>query len=791
MNPHKIPSIFFYLIIFTVQLIAKDLYLTGIVYDKTTGQPIAGVNITSEDIGTAADSIGRFEIVIPEKSSLSFSHIGYETFILKPEQVNLIVWLIPEVLSGLEVNVTATRVIPGITPVAYSTLTQDEIQTHYLMEDVPMVLRTEPGIHAYSESGNGTGYSYVSIRGFKQSKIAVMIDNVPLNDNESHQVYWVDHGDIISNAADVEIQRGVGNSLYGASAFGGSINVETQINSDKESWQFSSLGGSFNTYKLRAQYNSGKKLGQNLNLAARISTIQSDGYRKDSESDQKSLYFGLEHRLPGVTNQFRALIGKEISVLQWDGVDQNMIDDRVLRREKLAWTIPFTDDYLQQIYSLNTIFTVSKNVLLRNVSYLVIGRGYYQVRKPAIDYFRYNLDLNNEYPDSVEYSMSTDLTRRKWINNLYYGITPTLTLKTKSTRSDFGIELRNYTGDHIGEVIDVSDSLLASKLTKTYRYYDFTGSKQSVTVFGHLIYATNWGGNLVGDLQVQHHRWNLDQQPIGHAPDLSIAADWTFVNPRIGFSYQVTEKVSCFANYGVAQKEPADDQIYEADNFNPALDSLENPVHDQYGSFILRETPGEAPAEKINNAEIGLTYSDRAITGRLNFYRINYKNEILSDIYSFEETEFDIVTADRTEHTGIEFEGSCQLGSHLLLQANAAFSANRFGSGASSGKTLINVPGQLGNIIFTYQPTGSTKFVFHLSHTGRQYIDFDNSADLAIAPYTLLNISAQKTWNNITVKLKINNVLDELYATYGYEYWDGYYWPGATRNGYLALEMEI
>ena len=58
-----------------------------------------------------------------------------------------------------------------------------------LLKMLPMVLAMEPGIYSYSESGNGTGYSYVSIRGFDQSRIAVMMDNVPLNDNESHQVY--------------------------------------------------------------------------------------------------------------------------------------------------------------------------------------------------------------------------------------------------------------------------------------------------------------------------------------------------------------------------------------------------------------------------------------------------------------------------------------------------------------------------------------------------------------------------------------------------------------------------
>jgi len=128
--------------------------------------------------------------------------------------------MVPTVLEGEEVTVNATRAIAGVTPVSFSNLTSQEIETRYTVEDIPMVLASEPGVWAYSESGNGTGYSYVSIRGFDQSKIGVMVDGVPLNDNESHQVYWVDHGDLLADAKDVQIQRGIGNSLYGSSAFG-------------------------------------------------------------------------------------------------------------------------------------------------------------------------------------------------------------------------------------------------------------------------------------------------------------------------------------------------------------------------------------------------------------------------------------------------------------------------------------------------------------------------------------------------------------------------------------------
>ena len=162
------------------------------------------------------------------------------------------------VLSGEEIIVSATRAVSGITPVSFSNLTVKEIETRNTGQDVPMILASEPGVWAYSESGNGTGYSYASIRGFDQSRIAVLFDGVPMNDNESHQVYWVDHGDLLADAKDVQIQRGIGNSLYGSSAFGGSINVNTQIAVDQREIKASFGSGDWNTTKYQVRYRSGK-----------------------------------------------------------------------------------------------------------------------------------------------------------------------------------------------------------------------------------------------------------------------------------------------------------------------------------------------------------------------------------------------------------------------------------------------------------------------------------------------------------------------------------------------------
>ena len=269
--------------------------------------------------GTISDLSGTFQLNIDEGSEITFSFIGYST-ITTNAKPNMTVLMQTTVLKGDEVNVSATRAVAGITPVSFSNLTADEIKTRNTAQDIPMILGSEPGVWAYSESGNGTGYSYVSIRGFDQSRIGVMIDGVPLNDNESHQVYWVDHGDLLADASDVQIQRGIGNSLYGTSAFGGSINLNTQITSDQREIGASYGSGDWNTNKTRVRYRSGKDLGEDLSMTIRASQINSDGYRENHNSKQNGMFFGLEHRGQRFTNQFRALIGYENTQLLWDGI---------------------------------------------------------------------------------------------------------------------------------------------------------------------------------------------------------------------------------------------------------------------------------------------------------------------------------------------------------------------------------------------------------------------------------------------------------------------------------------
>jgi len=766
----------FTLLFYLSSLLSQSIQISGLIIDNQTKLPVSDVNILVTNSGATSDIEGKFLLFAEESDSISFSHIGYESIKLKISE-NMNVFLHPTSLIGNSVNVSAYRAISGLSPVSFSTLTQDEINLKYTAEDIPMVLASEPGVWAYSESGNGTGYSYASIRGFDQSRIAVLFDGVPMNDNESHQVYWVDHGDLLADTKDIQIQRGIGTSLYGSSSFGGSINVRTQIQSDKRNIEVSQGLGSYSTSKARIKYQSGKDLGENVSLAFRVSTINSASYRKFHESKQEGMFFAVEHRGKIFKNQFRALVGYENTQLSWDGVPgflsgekQSDIDDRIKRRDSYK---AFTDDFLQQIYSVNTFAKVSDKISFRNVSYLVKGSGYYEVFKTGQDFYSYNLDINNVMSNEAEKAKSTDLLRRKWIQNNYYGIVPMLTILDKNYRIDVGGEVRFYSGDHFGEATQFSDPSLNAKFNNNwYRYYQYLGNKNILTAFTRFIWSpSNQPFTVSFDLQNQNINWDLDQKKIGHAFGYQLSADWSFFNPRIGLVWQLSDSLSWFVSTGKAQKEPADNQIIAADDMFSA--------------------PVMAANEVITDLELGMNFTFNNGYAKLNGYRMLYLNEQLKNINLSQEGEYSYYSADSTSHSGFEYESRIFIDSKTILDINGALQMNVF----NSGNFLPNTPSSIMNVSLKRNFSDNLLLYTNYRKIGGMYIDNINAEDGYIGSYGILDLGANISWKKVKVDLKINNVFNRLYSTYGYSFeyngYNAFYWPGAERNTFINLSYNF
>ncbi|MBN1155132.1 TonB-dependent receptor, partial [candidate division KSB1 bacterium] len=298
--------------------------IIGKVTDTETGDALMGANvyIVGTRLGAAAGMNGTYQIndVPAGVYQLKATFMGYvtavqEVRITEKETVTADFPMTAMVLSGKDITITANRAVERETPIAFNNVTGEQVANKYNTQDLPQLLEAVPGVFATT---NGLGESELFVRGFDGDRVQVLINGIPVNDPESQHVYWSNWTGLSSNVRSVQVQRGVGSSLYGSGAFGGSINIETMGLTPKSGVTLrSSVGyymtkgvdggandgkiadgeGSFEeytpiNYNVLARYNSGLMYDGKLNFSLMLERKAGDSYINGTNYDGYS--FGLE-----------------------------------------------------------------------------------------------------------------------------------------------------------------------------------------------------------------------------------------------------------------------------------------------------------------------------------------------------------------------------------------------------------------------------------------------------------------------------------------------------------------
>ena len=179
-------------------------------------------------------------------------------------------------VSLQEVEVVSTRATRN-TPVAFTNIGKEELQKQNLGQDLPYLLSMTPSAISTSDAGGGIGYTSIRVRGTDGTRINVTANGIPINDAESHTVFWVNLPDFASSVKDMQVQRGAGTSTNGAGAFGASINMQTGELSVQPYVSFNGSYGSFNTHKETLRLGTGL-IDEHWSFDARLSNIATDGY---------------------------------------------------------------------------------------------------------------------------------------------------------------------------------------------------------------------------------------------------------------------------------------------------------------------------------------------------------------------------------------------------------------------------------------------------------------------------------------------------------------------------------
>lgn len=781
--------------------------ISGKITDGETGETLAGAHILLENTFKTAISsaTGEFRLsgLKADFYQLRISYMGYETYsseIKLIQDITLQISLKPSAIMGSEVIVTATRAAEN-SPTTYSTVTRKEIEQVNLGQDLPYLLQTSPSVVTTSDAGTGIGYSNIRIRGTDLTRINVTINGIPLNDSESHGVWWVDLPDFASSAESIQIQRGVGTSTNGAAAFGASINIRTDDPEAAPYSEVSTSAGSFDTYKLTFKAGTGL-IKNKWAFDGRFSRIYSGGYIDRASANLSSYaisggYFGKNSIL-----KLMMISGTEETYQAWDGVpgyilDTNRTYNGLGTYYDAAGNLKYyenqTDNYRQTHYHLNWLQKLSKNWNLSSALHYTRGIGYYEEYKTDQEFSDYQLENAVIGTDTIA---TTDLIRRRFLDNHFYGFTFGLNFDNKNRiRATIGGSFNYYNGNHYGEVIW---SQIAIQFDKNYRWYESQAGKTDANLYARINFQETEKLNLYGDLQYRRIDYRINGID-NDLRDISQKHVYNFFNPKFGAFYNIDDQNQVYFSLAVGNREPNRSALIDA---NPA-----------------RHYP---TAESLYNAEAGYKFRSRIFSADANLYYMYYRDQLVLTGRINDVGDPVMENVDRSYRAGLELSLGIRILKNLRWDINGTLSSSKIFNFTEYidnwdewpptqitnelGTTDIAFsPSLIAGSILSWEPFRKLDISLYSKYVGNQYIDNTSSQDRKLDPYFINDLLIRYSLNFKTIRqlgfsVKINNLTNAEYESNAWIYryysegsygvYDGYF-PQAGINFLVGLDLKF
>ncbi|MEN2280688.1 TonB-dependent receptor [Algoriphagus sp. SE2] len=774
--------------------------LKGKVLDANTGEPLLGASVWTEKQGRGAvtDASGNFNITnlgIGE-IELRVSFIGFESFkktVILPFSEELTIRLKPVELLTEEFIVSATRA-SSTTPTTFQTIDKEELSKRNLGQDIPILLNFTPSVVTNSDAGAGIGYTSMSIRGSDQSRINVTVNGIPLNDAESHGVFYVNMPDFASSVDNIQIQRGVGTSTNGAATFGASLNIQTDTRKDDAYAEISNSVGSFNSWKHTVKAGTGL-LNNHFAVDARLSKITSDGYVDRAFSDLKSFFVSAGYYSENHVLKLNIFSGQEQTYQAWYGLPESKLEDD--RTFNYYTYDNETDNYQQDHYQLIYTGKIGTNWKTNAALHYTYGRGYYEQFRENDDFASYGLPDAQIGEESIS---STDIIRRRWLDNDFFGGIASANYISDDGKWDviMGGGINRYDGDHFGEIIWAR---IAGATNIRDRYYDNNAVKDDRNLYLKATHEISPGLNLFGDLQVR----GIDYTFFGVNDDQRIVdgnETYTFFNPKFGLSYEISNGQVWYASYAVANREPK------------RSDFTDNPI---------TEIPRP---ERLNDIEAGVRAQKGKFNYNANFYYMDYKDQLILTGQINDVGAYIRENVANSYRAGIELSGAFQVSKALTLGGNLTLSQNKIEEFTEYVDDYSTVefqqeafiyedtdiafsPNAIASAIIEYKPIENLSLNWMSKYVGKQYLDNSANDSRSLDAFFTndIRVSYQvqpRFFKSLELNLLVNNIFNELYEPNGYTFsyfvpgdtgrelvTENYYYPMAGTNFMLGLNLKF
>jgi iron complex outermembrane receptor protein len=684
-------------------------------------------------------------------------------------------------LNLQEVEIVSSRA-NAKTPVAYSNVSKEEIETYNFGQDIPFLLTLTPSVIATSDAGTGIGYSGFRVRGTDANRINVTSNGVPLNDSESHGVFWVNMPDFASSLQDLQIQRGVGTSTSGAGAFGASINMKTG-NIPLESYgEFDGSYGSFNTVKTTFKLGSGL-LKKHWAFDARLSSITSDGFIDRASADLKSYFAQGAYFSDNTMLKLVTFSGKEKTYHAWDGVPNAVLEDGNRTYNPSGYKgddangNPLyyenqTDNYHQTHYQLSLLQKLNPNLNLNVVLHYTQGFGYYEEYKTGRNLIEYGLNPFEQENMLVEKS---DLVRQKYLDNDFYGGIFSLDYTKDKWNVSLGGGINQYDGNHFGKVVWVKNYSNDSEFQPNHEYYRGMGKKSDENIYLKGNYQLTGELSLYGDIQYRRIDYKIEGRNDvwdwinEDMQKLNVHEKFNFFNPKAGLFYQINKKNNVYGSFAVAHREP---------NRN------------NYTDANVNEIP---KPERLSDYEVGYKFGDQTFVAGVNLYYMQYKNQLVLNGKVNDIGEPLTSNVLNSYRAGVEMILGIRITDGLKWNGNLTLSQNKikdYTEYVNNWETEEQETEYLGTTSIAFSPEIVANSLFswnyqsfsaglQSSYVGKQYLDNSGSNDRKINPYFVNNLRLGyvfqlKGIKSFQLNLLINNLFNAQYETNGYV-WDSWY----------------
>ena len=681
-----------------------------------------------------------------------------------------------------DVEVTANRA--GVkTPVAFTNVSAKDIKKVNDGRDIPSMLEMTPSIVTTGDAGAGIGYSSLRVRGTDASRINITANGVPINDSESHNVYWVNMPDLASSLNDIQIQRGAGTSTNGAGAFGASINMLTDYPSSERNAMVSLSYGSFNSNRETVKVSSGL-FGDHWSVDARISHIGSDGYIDRAFSKLWSYMGQVAYRSDNTILRLLAFGGKERTYMAWDYASKEEMEEYGRRYNpcgrytasdgSVAFYPDQCDNFVQHHFQLLLNQYIGQYVSLNAALHYTKGDGYYQQYKTNRTLAEYGLaPFIDAEGNKVKKS---DLIRLKNNDNDFGGGMVNVRYQKDAVAVVVGGAANWHRGFHFGQVDWVRNYIGA--IDPLQEYYHNTGRKFDSNIFVRGDYAFASGFSAYADLQYRHidysirgisdnFDWNTDDMAI-----LDIRRHWNFFNPKVGVSYN-SGGHRAYLSWSVAHKEPTRDNFTDSD-------------------------PDHYPeAERMFDYEAGYSFGNSLFTVGAGLYYMDYKNQLVVTGQLSDTGNAISVNVPKSYRMGIELQGALRPVDWFDWQLNATISRNRiknFTEYIYEDEWTNPISIECGDTPIAFSPD----FIFHNSfnfhvagfeaslmsrYVSSQYMNNARSEEAKLDSYFVSDLGLAYTFKKISglkelrVGFTVYNIFNEKYFNNGYA-GAGYYLDG-------------